>query len=197
MDTSKLKMKDLITTAIFTVIFMIILFASFGTIGMIPLGNPFAVAIGMIPGGIVWTYMRAKVPKRFTIIIQCVLMAIIYYVIGTGWFVAIGSLAGGILAELLTGIGKYRSSKWNIAGYAAFGACLQLGTFAIILLARDYYYEYCVTYGANKGLTDFLLGFMNWPTLLLTTLLTIAGAVIGMLLGKVFLKKHFEKAGIV
>jgi energy-coupling factor transport system substrate-specific component len=190
-------MKDLITTAIFTVIFLIVLFASFGTIGMIPLGNPFAVAIGVIPGGIVWTYMRVKVPKRFAITIQCVLMAIIYYIIGTGWFVAIGSLAGGILAELLTGIGKYRSAKWNIAGYAAFGVCLQLGTFAIILLARDYYYKYCITNGMNKSLMDFLLSFMSWPTLLLTTLLTVAGTVIGMLLGRIMLKKHFAKAGIM
>jgi hypothetical protein len=48
----------------------------------------------------------------------------------------------------------------------------------------------------NKGLMDFLLGFMSWPTLLMTSALSAAGAIVGMLIGKAFFKKHFKKAGI-
>jgi hypothetical protein len=44
--------------------------------------------------------------------------------------------------------------------------------------------------------TQTLLDFMSWQVMLLTGVLSIAGAVIGMLLGKAMLKKHFVKAGI-
>ena len=45
--------------------------------------------------------------------------------------------------------------------------------------------------------TNAFLNFMSWPVLLGTGALAIIGAVIGMLIGKTMLKKHFVKAGIV
>jgi hypothetical protein len=44
---------------------------------------------------------------------------------------------------------------------------------------------------------DALLNYVSGPLLALTSMLSAVGAVIGMLLGRVFLKKHFERAGIV
>ena len=41
------------------------------------------------------------------------------------------------------------------------------------------------------------MNFMSWPVMLLTGMLAAAGAVAGMLLGRVMLKKHFAKAGAV
>jgi energy-coupling factor transport system substrate-specific component len=197
MNSNKLKAKDLVTVGIFTVVFLLIVFALQMTLGMIPLTYPFTIAVSMLPGGVVWAYMRVKVPKRFTILIQCVVTAILFYLIGSGWFIAVGILTGGVLGELLTGVGKYKNHIWNTIGYAAFGVCTQIGAFAIILLARDYYYEYCITNGMTSGYMDTLMNFLNWPILLLSIALTAVGAVTGMLLGKAMLKKHFEKAGIV
>jgi len=64
MNANKLKAKDLITTAIFTVVTIIVFFAGSMTFGMVPLLYPFLVAAVSIPGGIIWAYMRVKVPKR-------------------------------------------------------------------------------------------------------------------------------------
>jgi energy-coupling factor transport system substrate-specific component len=197
MKTEKLKAKDLINIAIFGVIFLVI-FMVFGTgIGIIVWLYPFCVAIGIIPCGIVWVYLRTKVPKRFAIFIQGVLFAVCAFIMGSGWSVAAGVLAGAILAELIAGVGKYRSFKWNIAGYAVFAVCLNLGIFAIMLLARDYYYEFCIESGMTAEYMNALIGFVTGPLLLLTSALSIVGAVLGMLLGRAVLKKHFVKAGIV
>jgi energy-coupling factor transport system substrate-specific component len=151
----------------------------------------------MIPCGVVWAYLRVKVPKRFAILIQSVIFALIAFLMGSGWFVSAGIFVGGVLAELLAGAGGYRSFGWNVAGYAVFAICLNLGIFAIILLARDYYYDFCVESGMAAEYMNALLDFVNVPLLALTSALSAAGAAIGMLLGRVFLKKHFVKAGVV
>jgi energy-coupling factor transport system substrate-specific component len=197
MNTTKLRAKDLITLAIFSVVFIVVYMACSAPLGMLAPLYAFCVVIPMIPCGIVWAYLRTKVTKPFAILIQGVLFAVILFVLGGGWFVAIGVLAGGILAEVFAGVGKYKSFKWNAIGYAAFAVCFHLGVFIMILIARDYYYDYGITNGLSSEYMDALLSFVSGPLLLLTSALSAAGAVIGMLLGRAFLKKHFERAGIV
>lgn len=198
MNQNKLRAKDLITTAIFTVVTIVIFFAGSMTFGMVPVFYPFLIGVIAVPGGIVWVYMRVKVPKRFAILIQCVVMTLIFWLMGIGPFLALGLLAGGILAEALSGAGKYRSFALNTAGYAALMFCVHVGAFLVCLVARDWYYDFCVTGGMTTvEWTNTFLNFMSWPVLLGTGVLAIAGAVLGMLLGRVFLKKHFVKAGMV
>jgi energy-coupling factor transport system substrate-specific component len=195
--TTQLKGKDLINLAIFSLLFFLIFMAVALPTGLLVFLYPFCVGIAIIPCGIVWAYLRAKVPKRFGMIIQGVIFALTAFLLGSGWFVAAGLLAGGILAELLSGVGAYKSMKWDTAGYAAFAVCYNLGMFALILFARDYYFDFCVESGMDAGYMNALIDFFSGPMLLLTSALAAAGAVIGMLLGRRFLKKHFERAGIV
>jgi energy-coupling factor transport system substrate-specific component len=196
-DINKLKAKDLITTAIFTVVFTLVVLACSLTFGMIPVGYPFLVCIMGIIGGTIWLYMRSKVPKRFTIIIQAVVMTLILYLFGIGWSLSLGFLVGGILAEIITGAGNYRSFKLTTVGFAAFCLCIHIGAFLICLLARDWYYDFCVNNGMTVEWTNAFLNFMSWPLMLGTGVLAVIGAVIGMFIGKALLKKHFAKAGMM
>jgi energy-coupling factor transport system substrate-specific component len=197
MNPDKLKAKDLITTGIFTVVFTLIVMVVAMTLGMIPVVYPFIVPIGMVPCGIVWAYLRTKVPKRFCILIQCTVLALFLLITGMGWYEVLGVFAGGVLAELIAGLGRYRSFKLTVVSYAAFGLCFELGGFLVILLARDYYYKNSIALGADTVYMDALMNFMSGPVFAAACVLTIAGAIIGMLLGRGFLKKHFLKAGIL
>jgi energy-coupling factor transport system substrate-specific component len=197
MNTDKLRAKDLITTAVFTVLFSLILFACSMTIGMIPLTYPFLMAVAAVPGGIVWAYMRVKVPKRLTVLMQCVVMTLLFLLAGVGWFGAVGAIVGGVAAELITGAGRYRNYALNTLGYAAFCFCVHAGMFLIVLVARDYYYDYCITNGMDAAYMDTLMRFMNWPVLIGSGVLAVIGAIVGMLLGRALLKKHFVKAGML
>jgi energy-coupling factor transport system substrate-specific component len=196
MNTNKLKAKDLITTAIFTVVFIIDVLACSFTLGMMPLGYPFLVSVIGIAGGTVWAYMRVKAPKRFTILIQSVVMTLVLALFGTGWSLSLGFLVGGIIAELITGAGKYKSFKLTTIGFAAFCFCVHIGAFLICFVARDWYREFCISGGMTSEWTDTFLNFMSWPVMLGSGVLAIIGAVIGMFIGKAMLKKHFEKAGV-
>jgi energy-coupling factor transport system substrate-specific component len=197
MNTNRLRAKDLITVAIFTVVFIVVYMACGLPAGLIVPLYPFCVGIAMVPCGIVWAYLRTKAPKPLAILIQGVLFAIIVLVMGSGWFVSVGLFIGAVLAELLARPGAYKSFKWNTAGYAAFAVCFNAGMFAIILFARDYYYDFCIESGMTAEYMDELTSFITGPLLLLTSALSAAGAVLGMLLGRAMLKKHFIKAGIV
>ena len=197
MSKNKLNAKDLITTAIFTVVTIIIFFVGSMTFGMIPVLYPFLVAFVSIPGGIVWTYIRVKVPKRFSILIQSVVTTMIFWLTGIGPFLALGFLSGGMLAEIVSGVGRYRSFALNTVGYALQAFCIHAGAFLVAILSRDYYYDFCVTGGMSVEWTNTFLDFMSWTVMLGSGVLALAGAVIGMLVGKALLKKHFVKAGMI
>jgi energy-coupling factor transport system substrate-specific component len=197
LDSNRLKAKDLITTAIFTVVFYAVYIGVGSILWMTIVLNPFCVAVAMIPCAIVWAYMRAKVPKRFAILIQGTLLAGIAFLLGSPWSVAAGFFIGGLLAEILSGIGRYGSLKWTTIGFAAFAVMLNLGNYALIVFARDYYYDICMSSGFEPELANTLINAVSGPILLLTCALAAVGAVVGMFIGKAALKKHFERAGIV
>jgi energy-coupling factor transport system substrate-specific component len=197
MNKNKLKAKDLVSLAIFSVVFIAVYMVCAIPTGLIVPLYPFCVGIAMIPCGIVWAYLRAKAPKPIATLIQGILFAVIVFIMGSGWFVSTGVFAGAVLAELFARIGAYKSFKWNAVGYAAFAVCLNLGLFGIILFARDYYYNFCIESGMATEYMEALIDFVTGPLLALSCALAVVGAVVGMLLGRVLLKKHFVKAGIV
>ena len=54
----------------------------------------FGSAIAAIPGGIIYMLMRAKVPKAGSVLLSGVVIGLIEFLIGAGWAVAVGFIAG-------------------------------------------------------------------------------------------------------
>jgi len=197
MNTNKLRAKDLITTAIFTVIFFAIVMVGTMTFGVVPVLYPFLVSFVALVGGTVWAYMRVKVPKTFSILIQAVITFLLIYLMGSGWTLALGFLAGGILAEIISGTDKYKSFKLNTAGFVTYCLGIHLGAYLMPLIAKEAYLEFCISSGMDMNYLEIYLNFMSWPVMLGAALSCAVFAVIGMLIGKALLKKHFAKAGMV
>lgn len=107
--SDKMKAKDYITLGIFTVLFfavvMVCIFASAATVVTFAFGS----AIAAIPGGIIYMLMRAKVPKAGSVLLSGVVIGLIEFLIGAGWAVAVGFIAGAVIVELLARIGHYKS----------------------------------------------------------------------------------------
>lgn len=66
-----------------------------------------------------------------------------------------------------------------------------------IALAKDRFIEMANARGMRQEFTTGLLNLINHRNILLVYIAAIVGAIIGAYIGKLFLKKHFEKAGIV
>jgi energy-coupling factor transport system substrate-specific component len=197
MNQNKLKAKDLITTAIFTVVFTLVVFACSMVFGMVVVLYPFFISFIGLFGGTVWLYMRVKVPKPFTITIQCLVCGLLFFIMGTHWTGLVANIIGGILADVITSAGKYKNFKLTVLGYCVWCLCVHIGSFFLVFTARAYYYEYFITSGMDVAWSDAFFKFMSWPLMLGAGVLSVICAVLGMFIGRALLKKHFVKAGIV
>lgn len=136
--SDKMKAKDYITLGIFTVLFfavvMVCIFASAATVVTFAFGS----AIAAIPGGIIYMLMRAKVPKAGSVLLSGVVIGLIEFLIGAGWAVAVGFIAGAVIAELLARIGHYKSFWLNTIGYSVYMMFFALGTYLPMVIMTGY-----------------------------------------------------------
>jgi energy-coupling factor transport system substrate-specific component len=195
----KLSKKDLITIAIFSVIFAVLLRVAAVISVMIVVLYPFCAAIGLLLCGTVWVFISTKIPKRFCICILCIIVSMISFVTGTLWTIALGILAGGVIAELISNLGKPNNIIASTAAYAAFGISLHFGIIGIILFANDYWYQYVSKIGVNEKYITSISRTITWSLLGMgiSCLAVIVCAILGILLGRYILKKHFIKAGLI
>ncbi|AMP20125.1 hypothetical protein AZF37_02085 [endosymbiont 'TC1' of Trimyema compressum] len=192
-----MKVKNIITIAIFTVL-IYVLFRIVSLTALVPFLYPYVPAITLIPCGVIWAYLRVKVPKRYGILIQCTLLAILTFIGGSPWFIDLGLFVGGIAAEIISGIGSYKNFKLNTFGYTVFGLIFSFGSFGVMLLARSYYLNYVESLGMKMDHIESVLFLVTWQTFLLCCVFVVITSTIrSMLLGKRMLKKHFEKASTV
>ena len=112
-----LTVKDLVTTGIFSAIFLV--FTLIGSILFAP--NPvltFYMPMGAaLLCGPVYLLMIAKVQKRWSVTILGIVMGIIWFVTGMHWAFSLGYIGMGIIADLVAGAGHYRNKVVNLLSY--------------------------------------------------------------------------------
>lgn len=196
-DADKMKGKDYITLGIFTVLFfavvMVCIFASAVTVVTFAFGS----AIAAIPGGIVYMLMRAKVPKAGSILLSGVVIGLIEFLMGAGWAVAVGFIAGAVVAEILSRIGHYKNFWLNSIGYSVYMTFFALGTYLPMVIMSGYVDDMSTSNGVSADYLTQLHSFMNGTMVLIIALVTFVAGIIGSLIAKGVFKKHFIKAGIV
>ena len=192
--SDKMKAKDFITLGIFTVLFfavvMICIFASAATVVTFAFGSA-------LPGGIIYMLMRAKVPKAWSILLSGVVIGLIEFLIGAGWAVAVGFIAGAIIAELLARIGHYKSFWLNTIGYSVYMTFFALGTYLPMVIMSGYVDDMSTSNGVSAVYLTELHSFMNGTMIVIIAIVTFVAGIIGALIAKGVFKKHFQKAGIV
>ncbi len=191
----KLQVKDFITVGIFTTIYFIV----FMVIQMFMGGIPIVFLLMPLPtaliGGIIYMLYLAKVPKRGAILLMSTILALLLGMMLGVWTGFVIPIVCGLLAELVTGIGKYRSFKWNLLGYSIF-SCWMICGYLPYWLMRDLWFEKTAAY-YEGAYVEALKALTPLWVLFAMILAIMVVAFFGTLLGKKILKKHFVKAGIV
>lgn len=194
MNTSKLKIKDLVTIGVFTAIYFIIMF-SVGMIGMIPiLFLIYPTVLGIVSGVIIMLFM-AKVQKPLALGILGVISPIIMFSMGHTYFILLHAIIIMLIVEALRRAGNYSSFKYNMLAFAVFNTWI-CGSLMQMLLVKDKYLELCSSQ-MGEEYTSALERLITYPNMALVYLGAIAGGVAGAYIGRALLKKHFERAGIV
>lgn len=185
----KIQAKDLISLGLFTVLYFV-------------LGCCVAIPIGFVPVflpvlGALWTLITG-IPfmlKKFGLVtIMAILSGLLMGLTGMGYWGILTSAVFGVLGDLLMKSGEYRSAKKTILGYGVFSLWM-VGTYIpMYFMVEQSRADFAAGFGEEYA--DKVMSVMPAWSLILVVAGIFVFAILGGLLGKAVLKKHFVKAGI-
>ncbi|MBE6468721.1 MAG: Trep_Strep domain-containing protein [Coriobacteriaceae bacterium] len=190
--SNKLQGKDFIFIAVFGLLLFIVFFVFAMVLAMNASTFWFTHAIGAIPGGIVWIYLAARVPKPGATVIMSVIVAAVGLLLGMLWTGPAGIVVGGALAEVIMAAGK-RSKAAVIAAFAVWTLCFWFGQESMVFLAGSSYVDMVIQSGMSREYGETLVGFMQSPAIVVAGILCVVGPIIGGLLGSKIFNKHFAR----
>lgn len=193
----KLKGKDFINLGIFTVIFIVLFVVCISVMAFTIYTQPFGVALAALIAAPVYMLIRTKAPKCGAIILFGVLLGLVLFVMGSGWPILLSVVAGAIAAELIARSGQYKSYTRETIGYVVLMAATAIGSYMPLLTMKDYYKQLAASNSVDNAFMAQLVDFISGPYLVLAIVVTMATAVLGAMLARAMLKKHFVKAGLV
>ncbi len=187
-----MKGKDLINIGIFSAIYFVIVFIV-AMLGMIPIFLPLLAVIVPILGGIPFMLFLTRVKKFGMIWIMSVIMGVLMLLTGMSWPPLAVSVVSGLIAELIYKSGGYKSASKAVITSGVFSLWIA-GNYLPLFFAAEKYWESRQNFGQDY--IDAVTKLMPmWMCPVMFVVAFVCG-VIGGLLGKALLKKHFEKAGI-
>ena len=187
-----MKGKDLINIGIFSAIYFVIVFIV-AMLGMIPIFLPLLAVIVPILGGIPFMLFLTRVKKFGMIWIMSVIMGLLMLLTGMSWPPLAVSVFTGLLAELIYKSGNYKSAAKAVITNGVFSLWIA-GNYLPLFFAAEEYWASRQDYGQEY--IDTVNSLMPvWMCPVMFAVAFVCG-IIGGLLGKAMLKKHFEKAGL-
>ena len=191
-SNNKLKGKDLINIGIYAAIYCLLM-TCIAMLGYIPIMMPMLAVIVPIVLGVPMMLFYTKVKKFVMITIMGTIVGIYLCVTGMGFWPIVFGVVFGFLADLVAKSGKYVSSKKTILSYGTF-CVLLFGNFLPLYIDREAYFSTRQSFGAEyiNSLSNIM---QPWTAPAIIISAFVCG-MLGALLGKTLLKKHFVKAGI-
>ena len=100
----------------------------------------------------------------------------------------------GLIADLILRAGAYKGTRGAVAAHAAFSLWV-VGTMLPMWILGQAYFE---PFRSSQGdaYVNEMLGLLSGGMLAVVVIGIVACAVVGALVGRAVLKKHFERAGI-
>ncbi len=196
-DNNSLQTKDYISIGIFSLIYFAVAFVIGGIAQMTPVTFPFMPMIVALFAGSIFMLYTAKISKRGAVLILGILAGILLFITGMFWMMSAFFVLFGFIADFIIASGNFKSFKRNLASYCIF-ALAPMGAYipmAVMPVQFDKFMRKKGDFSSFEKVIH-LIGVNRWaiPAMILGTLIC---AIIGGLIGKGLLKKHFEKAGIV
>ena len=191
--TKKLNGKDLINVGIFTAIYFVVIMA-LAMLGFIPIFMPTYSVLMPLFGGIVFMLFLTKVKKFGMVLIMSILMGILMWLTGMSYYALIVGTLSGRIAEFILKSGKYRSARKAVLAHAFFSLWVWSNYIPLFFFAEKYW---STRQNFGQEYIEALTKLMPAWTCPVHFVLCFVFGIIGGLLGRKILKKHFAKAGIV
>ena len=191
-NSNKLNGKDLINIGIFTAIYFVVIMA-LAMLGFIPIFMPTYSILMPLLGGIPFMLFLTKVKKFGMVWIMSILMGLLMWLTGMAYYALIIGTVTGLIAEFVLKGGEYKSAKRAVIVHAIF--CFWIvSNYIPLFFFADRYWSTRQNFGQEyiDALTKMFPKWM-FPVHIA---LCFGFGILGGLLGRKILKKHFAKAGI-
>lgn len=191
---NRIHAKDLVNIGIFSVIYVVLVMAA-SMLGFIPVFIPLLAVICPLIGGIPYMLFLTRVKKFGMIWIMAIIMGIVMFTGGMGVIALPTSILFGLLADLTARSGGYTSAKKSVLSHGVFSMWL-VGNFIPIVINREAYTANIIAGGYGREYAEALMKLMpDWilPVLLVCSFVF---GILGGLIGRALLRKHFIRAGI-
>lgn len=194
MNNNKLQAKDLINVGLFTVLYFVIGCCVAIPVGFVPVFLPVLGALWALITGIPFMLYLTRVKKFGMITIMAILSGLLMGLTGMGfWGVPMGAVFG-VLGDLIVKSGDYKSAKKGLLGYGVFSLWM-IGTYIpMYFMVEKSYADFAEGFGEEYA--QRVMSVMPMWSLILVMAGIFVFALLGGLIGKAVLKKHFVKAGI-
>lgn len=191
-NNEKMNVRDYITAAIMYVL-MFLVYAGVGApIGMTVAGSLFVFAACAVVWGTIFILLFTKVNKKGVVLLFGLIWAAMQLM--SFWGVAIVIAIGAVIAELLWDKLDRRKFSTMLLCFTVQVIFLYLGMTLPLIIMKDMYLAAVSAYAdLYSTVFDMLIG----PMFFVGLAATVVGCIVGAFLGKLLLKKHFAKAGIV
>ena len=187
-----MKGKDLINIGIFSAIYFVIVLIV-AMLGTIPIFLPMLTVIVPILGGIPFMLFLTRVRKFGMIWIMSIIMGILMLLTGMSWPPLAISAVTGLLAELVYKSGNYQRASRAVLTNGVFSLWIG-GNYLPLFFAAEKYWSTRQNFGQDY--IDAVTELMPTWMCPVTFIAAFICGIIGGLLGKALMKKHFGKAGI-
>ena len=187
-----MKGKDLINVGIFSAIYFAIVFVV-AMLGFIPVLLPLLAVLVPIIGGIPFMLFLTRVKNFGMIWIMSVIMGLLMLLTGMSWPPLVVSVVSGLAADIIYKSGNYKSSSKAVLTNGVFSLWLAANYLPLFFAAEKYW---STRQNFGQDYIDAVTKLMpTWMCPVMFAVAFICG-IIGGLLGRKIMKKHFEKAGI-
>lgn len=194
---NRLQTRDFISVGIFSLIYTVVAFVIGGIVQMTPVTFPFMPPIVALFTGPIFMLYVAKIPKRWALTILGIIGGILLFITGMFWVMSVFFLIFGFLADLICTSAQFKSFGRNLVAYCVM-ALSPMGAYIPMAVMPSQFDSFMKNKGDFEAFSDVIHSIgANWWAIPLIVFATIICAVIGGLIGRKLLKKHFEKAGIV
>ncbi len=188
----KMNVRDYITTAIMIVLIFVVFVLVGAPIGMTVIGNIFPFAVCSILWGTIFLLLYTKVNKKGVVLLVGLILAALQ--LANFWAIAVVIALGAIIAEFFwRKLNRHKFSTMLIC-FTTQIIFWYLGMFLPLIFMKDMYIAALPAYEhLYSSVFDIIIG----PMFFVGLAATVVGCTVGAFLGKLLLRKHFLKAGIV
>lgn len=192
---NKMQAKDLINIGLFTVLYFVLGCCVAIPIGFVPIFLPILGALWTLITGIPFMLFAVRAKKFGMVTIMAVLSGLLMGLTGMGFWGILTGAVFGLLGDLIMKSGSYQSAKKTVLGYGVFSLWM-IGTYIpMYFMVEQSRADFAKSFGDEYA--DKVMSVMPMWSIVLVIAGIFLCALLGGLIGKAVLKKHFAKAGIV